>query len=459
MCLWAATISAAPEAFVNSFTEQLVPTAPIATVFSPSPLTVVIPPVEHLRAGDFNREIFNYQASVAPAADLRVPIFSPVSHTLSVNSFEHQYELHGKPVSEPHAQTRFSVTTRPPNTPHHIDDVVRADFIDGLQTIKSSKQSFEYKHGSEVRIVEHGERPITRNVGFRVYGLPERNENRPTFEAKRPEPSPVGHIFTLPVESRPIEVQPVITHQPHPISHPSPALTLPLEYGTPAVSRPLVQIPVAQRPVVQEPIARPPIVHHPIVHQPIDHHPIDHHPIIQPPVFDQHSIRPLLILTPPLESHPIDSQIVPTHPAEPIHVEHPQPIEDHHDDDFLPIHARPAIFAPAPAVHSSSPPLFHNAAPASPVVALPNIPIAPRVEATNKPDLNNDLPCHGDQNLFSNEYTSPDGTKVTENGQLFSTADGWENVVAKCGSYEYISPEGTPIKVKWIADQRGFRLL
>lgn len=65
----------------------------------------------------------------------------------------------------------------------------------------------------------------------------------------------------------------------------------------------------------------------------------------------------------------------------------------------------------------------------------------------------------GDIHLYDNQYTAPDGTVVSESAQIFSTADGWENVVGKHGSYKYTSPEGIPIEVRWIADQRGFRIL
>lgn len=67
-------------------------------------------------------------------------------------------------------------------------------------------------------------------------------------------------------------------------------------------------------------------------------------------------------------------------------------------------------------------------------------------------------PYQGNKNYHS-AYALDDGTKVVEEGRLLSTSDGWEDVVEKRGSYQYISPEGIPIKVKWIADDKGFRVL
>lgn len=62
-------------------------------------------------------------------------------------------------------------------------------------------------------------------------------------------------------------------------------------------------------------------------------------------------------------------------------------------------------------------------------------------------------------NHYSNRFSLSDGTKVSEEGKLISPAAGWENVIAKTGEYEYTSPEGIPVRVKWIADHEGFRVL
>lgn len=62
-------------------------------------------------------------------------------------------------------------------------------------------------------------------------------------------------------------------------------------------------------------------------------------------------------------------------------------------------------------------------------------------------------------NRYMNRFSLSDGTKVSEQGKLISPKVGWENVIAKTGEYEYVSPEGIPVKVKWIADHEGFRVL
>ncbi|KAJ9591754.1 hypothetical protein L9F63_001690, partial [Diploptera punctata] len=54
-------------------------------------------------------------------------------------------------------------------------------------------------------------------------------------------------------------------------------------------------------------------------------------------------------------------------------------------------------------------------------------------------------------------YLSGDGTSVSEQGALKPTADGKDVVLVKQGSYSYTSPEGTPITLKYIADELGFR--
>jgi hypothetical protein len=46
---------------------------------------------------------------------------------------------------------------------------------------------------------------------------------------------------------------------------------------------------------------------------------------------------------------------------------------------------------------------------------------------------------------------------VSEQGRLLTTNDGWEAVIVKKGFYSYISPDGTPISVSYIADENGFR--
>lgn len=403
LCICATSISAFPGAFINSFSNQIVPTAPIATQFSPSPLTIVTPPVHDLTL----KKVFKFQASVAPINHHLIPAISPNTKTFSVNSFERQQELHSTPefhqrIAEiHHHEAKFS------------DPILQSDLVDGVQTIKSAHQSYTFNH--EVKSNDahqhHAYDILPPRIGFKTYGLPAHDhgsqddsapifdyglpvqDNTPIFDVL-PHPEhehqqPTVISIELPVETKPIEFVPVAVHHPeiHPV-HPSinPVNTIVINHPIESsafpedipifVTNPTLTLPIESSPVVSVPIAQP--------------------------VFSP---------APPLVAHPV-----------------------HIDADELPILATPAIFAPS----ISPPPLIRD----QEVLAL----APPRIDSD-------------DQDLYSNEFSAPDGTKITESGKIFSTADGWKDVIAKRGSYEYISPEGIPIKVKWIADQRGFRVL
>lgn len=94
--------------------------------------------------------------------------------------------------------------------------------------------------------------------------------------------------------------------------------------------------------------------------------------------------------------------------------------------------------------------------PARPIVPVPLVSSPPSQPAITLPE-NTLVSIIDDKNQYTNGFSLDDGTKVTEQGKLISTDDGWEYVIAKKGSYEYVSPDGTPVKVKWIADENGFR--
>lgn len=72
---------------------------------------------------------------------------------------------------------------------------------------------------------------------------------------------------------------------------------------------------------------------------------------------------------------------------------------------------------------------------------------------------NSHIQLRDGRNQYSVGFQDQDGTEVKEQGRLISTDNGWEYVIAKTGSYKYISPEGTEVAVEWIADEKGFRIL
>lgn len=56
------------------------------------------------------------------------------------------------------------------------------------------------------------------------------------------------------------------------------------------------------------------------------------------------------------------------------------------------------------------------------------------------------------------EFELPDGTRVEEESVLIPSNEGGDGEVVKRGRYEYLSSDGVPVQVKWIADEQGFRL-
>ncbi|XP_026275711.2 pupal cuticle protein Edg-78E-like, partial [Frankliniella occidentalis] len=63
---------------------------------------------------------------------------------------------------------------------------------------------------------------------------------------------------------------------------------------------------------------------------------------------------------------------------------------------------------------------------------------------------------HDKSNQYSHGFSDDKGTEVAEQGRLITTNGGWEYVVAKTGSYQYISPEGKKIRVSYTADENGY---
>lgn len=327
-------MSFSTQQFINSVSSQITATAPIATVFSPSPLTVVTPPVAGIAPGVLERTALNFYTSVQPATFLQIPVFPAREH------FDIAYSIRPRLNQE-----RLSITTRKPGTPHHF----------------YSKPSEEI-HTTFAKKLE---------TPFPVYGLPSK---------------PVAPVHT--------GVQPV---------------NIPVAPSVPSIN-----------------------------------------PTIPPP----------LPVSLPESDNEDDREVLPS-PG----VFAPPPPFQSNQNNFIPI---------AGTISSNKPPLihgeFHPALPQvifNPVASLPatspSKPIQDTILSNNiqpvqTPNRVQVSTTIGDNNNnFHSAFSTPDGTKVSEEFKIIST-DKWKDVVAKRGSYEYVSPEGIPIKVKWIADHEGFRI-
>ncbi|CAG9560439.1 unnamed protein product [Danaus chrysippus] len=68
---------------------------------------------------------------------------------------------------------------------------------------------------------------------------------------------------------------------------------------------------------------------------------------------------------------------------------------------------------------------------------------------------------HGIDGSYSYSFTTGDGKQVQENGFLkdayIDNIGQPQGTQVKEGSYSYISPEGTPIQIDYVADENGFR--
>ena len=95
----------------------------------------------------------------------------------------------------------------------------------------------------------------------------------------------------------------------------------------------------------------------------------------------------------------------------------------------------------------------------APLQVLQGLPPTNSVTGAIELPPNSQVHVQDEKSQYTNAFSSPDGTMVSEQGKLITTNGGWEYVLAKTGTYEYTSPEGLPVKVKWIADENGYRVL
>ncbi|OWR45861.1 cuticular protein RR-1 motif 45 precursor, partial [Danaus plexippus plexippus] len=68
---------------------------------------------------------------------------------------------------------------------------------------------------------------------------------------------------------------------------------------------------------------------------------------------------------------------------------------------------------------------------------------------------------HGVDGSYSYSFTTGDGKQAQENGYLkdayIDNIGQPQGTQVKEGSYSYVSPEGTPIQIDYVADENGFR--
>ncbi|XP_047106419.1 uncharacterized protein LOC124775634 [Schistocerca piceifrons] len=63
---------------------------------------------------------------------------------------------------------------------------------------------------------------------------------------------------------------------------------------------------------------------------------------------------------------------------------------------------------------------------------------------------------HDAAGQYSLTYQTANGITVVEHGELKPTPDGKDHVLIKSGQYQYTSPEGKPVDIKYKADEFGF---
>ncbi|XP_049799887.1 larval cuticle protein 16/17-like [Schistocerca nitens] len=57
---------------------------------------------------------------------------------------------------------------------------------------------------------------------------------------------------------------------------------------------------------------------------------------------------------------------------------------------------------------------------------------------------------------YSLTYQTANGITVVEHGELKPTPDGKDHVLIKSGQYQYTSPEGKTVDIKYKADEFGY---
>ncbi|XP_014259568.1 endocuticle structural glycoprotein ABD-5-like [Cimex lectularius] len=61
-----------------------------------------------------------------------------------------------------------------------------------------------------------------------------------------------------------------------------------------------------------------------------------------------------------------------------------------------------------------------------------------------------------DYGQYSLSYRTADGIGVSEQGVLKPNSEG-KYVLVKQGTYTYLSPDGTPVTLNYVADENGFQ--
>jgi len=86
---------------------------------------------------------------------------------------------------------------------------------------------------------------------------------------------------------------------------------------------------------------------------------------------------------------------------------------------------------------------------------------APAEKSTKTPParfVKNDY-VYDSNGQFSLNYQLDDGTSQTRQGTLVLNDEGDDYVMIQKGSYSYMSPEGVPVRVSYVADKDGFKMV